>query len=314
MNRHYKTFLLVLGGALLVAGGAIFAVGCKDIKNTSLTREYDLSDKTFENFNIDVATSDVEFVFTTDSTKKIVYKETEKHYHTEEVKDSTLYIKQEESIKWYERVFTFDFAPKKATIYLPIAEYKELKILGSTGDVKIPHDFTFNNLDIKISTGDVDLNCNVLNESKIQVSTGDVEIEEMNAKSLFVHRSTGDLSMKNVSVTDSIIIEGDTGSVDLENVTSDSLKITSSTGNVKMKNVKTVNDINIKTSTGDIKFEDIDFKNGEMKTSTGDVKGSLSSPKSIDGHSGTGKEQYKKVSASGSLVVNTSTGDIVINF
>ena len=52
MNRHFKTFLLVLGGVTLVGGSALFAVGCKDIKNAAKTREFDLSDKIFTSFEV----------------------------------------------------------------------------------------------------------------------------------------------------------------------------------------------------------------------------------------------------------------------
>ena len=314
MNRHFKAFLLVLGGVLLVAGSGIFAVGCKGIKTAGLTREFDLSDKEFTNFNIELATSDLEFVLTTDSTKKIVYKETEKYFHTEEVKDSTLFIKQTNSLKWYERVFSFDFSRKKATIYYPATEFNEITVKNSTGDIKIPHDFSFNKLDIKVSTGSVCLNCNVLNESKIITSTGDVSLNNIATKSLYVEQSTGELKMKDVNVTEEVRIVNSTGDASLENVRSDSLNIKSSNGKISLEDVKTTNDMILTTSTGDIRFNDIDFKHGEFKASTGDVKGSILTPKFIKGKTSTGKKSYEVVSASEDLIVTTSTGDIIITF
>ena len=81
MNRHFKAFLLVIGGVLLVSGSALFGVGCATVKNTGKTREFDLSGQTIKSFNFDCDTSNVEFVATTDSTMKIVYKESDKIFN-----------------------------------------------------------------------------------------------------------------------------------------------------------------------------------------------------------------------------------------
>ena len=315
MNRHFKTFLLVLGGVTLVAGSAIFAVGCKSIGKNTITREVDLSTKEeFTKFDFACDTSDIEFVLTTDSTKKIVYQESEKVFHTDEVKDGTLFIKQVEDIKWYERIFTFDFAPKKATIYLPVAELDELKVDNSTGDLKIPHDFSFKSVDIKLSTGNISFNANVNGETKITTSTGDVSLSDNSLKSLFVHRSTGKLTMKNVNVEEAITVEGSTGDVKISNTNAASLKITSSTGEVNLNNVKLTGDLDIKTSTGDVEFDDLDFANGNIKTSTGDVEGTLSTAKYIEAETDTGKVKVDSDrTATQELKVKTDTGNIKIS-
>ena len=232
MNRHFRTFLLVIGGALLVGGSAVFAVGCKTIKNTGKTREFDLTSQSIKSFNFDCDTSNIEFIATTDATMKIVYKESEKIFHTEEVKDNTLFIKQEDNLKWYERIFTFDFTPKKATIYLPASSFETLKIKNSTGDIKIPYDFSFNSVDISLSTGDIEFNSDVANDCKIESSTGDIELNNVATKTLFVKRSTGKLSMNKVNVSESITIRGSTGDTYLNEVRASSLDLTSSTGDI----------------------------------------------------------------------------------
>ena len=43
MNKHFKTFLLVIGGALLVSGSALFAAGCKNVAIKAKTREFDFT-------------------------------------------------------------------------------------------------------------------------------------------------------------------------------------------------------------------------------------------------------------------------------
>ena len=313
MNKHFKIFLLVAGGALLVSGTAIFAAGCKNTKDSGKTREFDLSSYSIKSFNFDCDTSDIEFVPTTDSTMKVVYKETEKVFHTEEVKDDTLFIKQVEDIKWYERVFTFDWTPKKATIYLPAGAYQNLKVENSTGEFKVPHDFSFDSADVELSTGNIRFCSDVINDTKIKTSTGDVYLENISTKSLTVKRSTGDLSMKKINVDGEINIEGDTGKVGAVEVRSASIKIKSSTGDVALNDVKTTGELSIETSTGDVSFADIDFATGNIKTSTGDVKGTLSTPKFVDADSNTGNQDIDSDrTIPESLTVRTSTGDIKI--
>ena len=314
MNKHFKTFLLVIGGALLVSGSAIFAAGCKNVATKAKTREFDLTGQTIEKFDFDCDTSDIEFVATTDSTMKVVYKESEKVFHTEEIKDNTLFIKQTDNLKWYERVFTFDFAPKKATVYLPAAHFDSLKVDNSTGDIKIPHDFSFNSADIKLSTGTVNFNCNVTNETKVTTSTGDIHLKDVETKSLTVKRSTGDLLMEKISVTEAISIDGDTGKVLASDITASSLSIKSSTGDIKLNNTKVSGELFIQTSTGDIDFADLDFANGTIKTSTGNVEGTLATPKYIEAESNTGKIKIESDRTNPqTLKVTTSTGDIKIS-
>lgn len=43
----------------------------------------------------------------------------------------------------------------KITVYLPKGEYAVLSINGSTGNIEIAEDFSFESVDIAISTGDV---------------------------------------------------------------------------------------------------------------------------------------------------------------
>ena len=311
MNRHFKTFLLVLGGVTLVGGSALFAVGCKDIKNAGKTREFDLSDKIFTSFEFDCDTSDIEFVPSTDM--KIVYKETEKIFHTEEVKDGTLIIKQTDDLKWYERVFTFDFSPKKATIYLPAGHFTYLKVDNDTGDLSIPHDFSFDAVDIKLSTGNVNLKSDVAGDAKITTSTGRVSLSDMSAKSLAVKRSTGDLNLNNVNVTEAISVEASTGEFNANEVRAASLKVNQSTGDVNLRDVKVTGALEIKCSTGDVNFDDIDFASGNIKTSTGDIKGTLATPKFVDASSDTGKVDVDSDrTVPQELIVKSDTGKIII--
>ena len=312
MNRHFRTFLLVLGGVTLVAGSAIFAVGCKTVKNTGKTREFDLSDKVFTSFEFDCDTSDIEFIASTDM--KIVYQETEKIYHTEEVKDGTLFIKQTDDLKWYERVFTFDFSPKKATIYLPAGHYASLKADNNTGDIKITHDFSFDAVDIKLSTGDVDLKSDVIGDTKVVTSTGNISLSDMSTKSLTVDRSTGNLKLNKLNVTEAIVVEGSTGKFSATEVKAASLKVNQSTGDVNLKDVKVTGALDIKCSTGDVEFDDIDFATGNIKTSTGDIEGTLSTPKYVEASSDTGKVKVDSDRmATQTLTVKSDTGKIIIS-
>lgn len=70
----------------------------------------------------------------------------------------------------------------KITVYLPKGEYAVLSINGSTGNIEIAEDFSFESVDISISTGDVKLLADV---------SGDVKGSLRSEKIFLVETDTG---------------------------------------------------------------------------------------------------------------------------
>ena len=313
MNKSIRAVLLISGSVLLLAGGGIFIAGCKNSKLSQKVRTFDLADQVVENFNFDLSVSDLEFIPTTDGTKKVVLYETEKNYHEEKVEGNTLFVVSKGNEKWYQQIKP-DLTKKKVEIHLPSSELGTLKIESSTGDIKIPMEFTFDSSEISLSTGNIVYNASVKSALSISTSTGDISLEDVNAKSIKIKRSTGMATLKNVNVEGAIELEGSTGKVNVEKLRGKTLLVTGSTGDIALNDVLISEDVKIDVSTANVDFSDMDSSGTvDIETSTGDVKGSLLSGKTFDIRSDTGHIDVPEQTIGAPLFkVRTHTGNIKI--
>ena len=278
MSKTIKVKLLT-AGILMSVGLIIFAVAMtlNDWDFTKLntvkyeTNTYELN-KQFYDIHIQSDTADVTFKPTEDDICKVVCYEKTNAKHTVTVKNNTLSINENDERKWYDYI-GINIDRSKITVYLSEKEYKELSITTDTGDTKIPKDFSFTNVDIKTSTGDVKNNANASGTIKIKTSTGDIRTQ---------------------------------------NITVGSLELSASTGDITLKSVIAMERFSVETSTGDVKLEACDGREILVKTSTGDVKGSLLSDKVFFAESNTGDVNVPKTTKGGKCEIVTDTGDIRI--
>ena len=298
----------IVGSTLLLAGGAVFAVGLTSCsKQNTLTHEYALEGE-ITNIVFDISVSDVTFHASTDGTKKVVFKETEKMYHTYSVSEGKLKIGMEDNRQWYDKVLTMDHF--KVDLYIPSDHYGELTAKNSTGNFTVPNEFSFDNVNIKLSTGDVDLKCNVSENLNVTTSTGKTTLTSLNAKSISLDADTGSANLSDVAVEEKITIKRSTGNINMSSVHAKDYESNSSTGHVHFKDVIIDNHIQIKTSTGDVKLEASDAATLKIETSTGDVKGTLLTSKIFYVHTDTGKVNVPTSTEGGLCEVTTDTGDV----
>ena len=305
--------LLVIGIMLLIVGGIMFGVSFSKAKihTTQIDRTENV-DAEFTNININTTITDVEFKVSEDSKVKVVLKEAEKLAHEVKVENDTLNVIQKDTREWYEKIFSFNLGFMKAVIYLPAKAYGDLKIDSSTGDIRIPHDFSFNSIDIDLSTGDTYISSNVSNTLKIDASTGDTNLSNMSAKNIDIKASTGHVFLNDVTVSETIKLDLSTGRTQFENVTAKNYIHDSSTGRVILKNVIVEEEMDIDTSTGDIKFEDCDAQRITIEVGTGDVTGTLLSPKIFQVRTDTGKVNVPTSTTGGLCKIDTDTGNVSI--
>ena len=301
---------IIIGSFLLTAGITALVFGLSTARgNKAITNEYKV--EAYNDIKIDISVADLEFKVSEDGQRKVVCEEREKQYHTVEVAGNTLNIKSFDTRKWNERIFNFNFKPLRVTIYAPSETYNNANIISSTGDVTIPNDFSFNDLKIKLSTGEIDINTNCNKAMNLEVSTGDINVETK-TKNLNVTASTGDISIKNTEIEEKISLETSTGKINLVDVKAQNIDLISHTGNIKLDNTSALKHININGHTGDINLIDSDADTLDIETTTGDVKGTLLTTKIFNAHSSTGKVDVPDTAAGGICKIKTTTGDIVI--
>lgn len=304
---------IIIGAVLLTVGSGLLAVGIVASNKTSqkVTKTYEITE-TFNNFNIDVEISDVEFKASEDGTTKVVCNEAVKDYHEVKVENNALNITYVNARKWYEQIFAYNYQ-RKVTVYLPSAEYGELNYKCSTGNLVVPTGYTFDKLDAKLSTGNVSFKSNVKNDANINASTGDILLADMTATNMNLKASTGKITLDKVTAIESMKVNTSTGDAKFTDCKAKNCERDSSTGKTTFVNTVFAEKLNVKGSTGDVKFDASDASEITVKTSTGDVKGTLLTSKIFICRTDTGKIQVPSSTEGGKCEITTDTGDIIIS-
>ena len=241
----------------------------------------------------------------------VLLDEREKYYHTVEVKNDTLTITSVDEYKFYERLVPM-IGSTRVTVQLPHNTYNSLDIKISTGDVESKMNLTLNGLKVVGSTGDLTIeNMNVNGDVNLVLSTGDISLLNTTCSSLNVGISTGKTSLNHVNSGD-ITLTHTTGKVNFETVRASNVTIEGSTGKVNLKDAIFTGHLFIKTSTGDVRFEDSDADTIEVKGETSDVTGNLLTGKTFITSTTTGKNRPQPGSTGNECKITTTTGDIII--
>lgn len=285
---------LVLIGCILFAG-VMTRLGWDFTKLS--TTQYETNthevEVAFDGISIDTDTADIVFASSDDGSCRVVCYEEERARHTVAVEDGILSITgtDERSVHGVIGHIGINFSSPKITVYLPQTEYAVLHIEESTGDVEIRNDFTFR---------DVDIMC----------STGDIRVEHISADSLMLSVSTGHVSVQNVICAGDVTVTVSTGRTELAGIACESLTSDGDTGDITLKNVIAAGMFSIERSTGDVKFDACDAAEIFVETDTGDVTGTLLTDKVFIAETDTGHVDVPKTIVGGRCEVTTDTGDI----
>ena len=285
-----KPILLSLTGVLVLLilaglGRSIY------LKNTEVTETYNI-DEPYTDIKIEGKDLYV-IIYSSNNENKVVYSENKKVTIETNVIDGVLTIKQNDNRKFYDMLFNFsDF---EVNLYLTEELINSLNIKGQVGDIEINKGFTFSNVDISNSTGDVEFKSNVKNNLSISNSTGDIEVENSN-------------------VGGSLNIETKTGDIELSNTNCNKLDIKVSTGDTELVNTLVTTDFKMEGSTGDVRFDEFDASNIEVSVGTGNVKGTIKSSKIFIAKSKTGSVSVPETVTGGVCKITTSTGNIKISY
>lgn len=311
--------LLTISAVLVVVGIGlvVVALGMKHWNFSSLDgRKFETNIHEFtENITevrFDTDTADITFAEASGSLIKVECYEPHKEKHIVTVKNGTLSITYKDNREWYEKIALFTTTSPKITVYLPKGEYEKLTVKEHTGDIVIPREFTFGNIIIKASTGDVECSASVTGTLEISLSTGDFSLKDMSAADMKLTTTTGKMNLTDVK-TGALTMKVSTGKSVLKNVSCDSIDSTGSTGNISMENVIVSGLLKIKRSTGNVSFNGSDAGEISVKTDTGSVKGTLLSEKIFYAKSDTGKIEIPQTLTGGRCSIETDTGNIKLS-
>lgn len=310
---------LIAAAALIVIGGLVF-VGVLAVNHWNIglmsttkfvTNTVDVPTG-FRDITINSDTEAIDFLPSEDGKCKVIFHEPESEKHSAAVKDGVLTIEQNESAKWFDKVGLFSFDSPSITVFMPAGEYAALSIKESTGDIKIPKDFSFDSADIEVTTGDVEFKAGVKGKLRIAADTGKIRTEWIASSELELSVSTGRVEVSNVDCSGDINISVSTGKSLLTNVTCKNFTSTGSTGDVTLDNVIIAEKLFVNRSTGDVKLVKCDASEIEIETDTGSVTGTLLSEKVFIVRSDTGRVEVPETVTGGKCKITTDTGNIKI--
>jgi len=287
--------IIIAALVLLLIGLIIFTVTmCRNnwsvpgviVKTETVTQTFEISER-FDSIALDIETDDVFFAQSYNSRCNVVITNYKNSEYNVGVKNGTLRIEKVKAKGTF-----LDFGDPSITIYLPATSYNDLSISASTGDIIIPSDFNFRNMDIDMSTGEITCGASVSDKLNLRVSTGEITLYSASAGDVFIKVSTGKAEVKDLRCS--------------------SFESDGSTGRISLENTFVTGKIDIERSTGNVSFKNCDANEIEVKTSTGDIKGSLLSDKIFIARSDTGKINVPETLTGGKCKLTSNTGDILI--
>lgn len=317
MRAATKVWLAVAGSLVLV-GCILFvcALAAMQWDFTKLTtgnyetNRYEVGE-TFRDLSVKTDTADVRFVLADDGVCRVECYEEEAAKHSVTVKDGVLVIEVHREKSWYAHI-GMGFRSPKITVSLPETAYRMLTVRGSTGNVEIPEQFTFEGVDLSSSTGRASCYASVSGVLKIKTSTGDIRVGNSTVGALDLAVSTGAVTVSDVKCRGDMTVGVSTGKAYLTDVLCENVTSRGSTGKIVLTRVIAANKCTIERSTGDVRFEGCDAAELSVSTGTGDVTGSLLTEKVFITDTGTGKVDVPRTTTGGVCEIRTDTGRIII--
>lgn len=270
--------LIIISLCLLAAGFIILMISMASIgfdmaklSTVELTEKVYTAEESFDSFVIDCESASFALV-PSDNGTRVVFSDRKDTSHTVEVTDGVLTVSSREpERKWYENIHIWT-KTETARMYLESGYYQYGGMHLVSGDVRLSGDYTFGELGIESTSGDVRISSEVEDVLHIKNISGDIELSGIRCEE--------------------IVIETVSGDVELHNVVADR--------------------ISIKTTSGDIELENCDGDAIELKTVSGDIEGELLSGKQFVTSTTSGDVRVPRSTAGGTFKAATTSGDIEI--
>ena len=305
------TLIILLG---LVIFGSVMTVLKWDFKKLSTVKyednEYEITES-YHGISVNTNTSEIIFVPSEDGGTAVSCHEQTRLTHTVEVSEGILTVTLNDTRKWY-NYLGIGFENPKIVISMPSDNYGTLSVKSSTGDVYVAKDFTFESIDVKVSTGNVTCLSSARGDVSIKSSTGDISVENITADSVILSASTGRVTVSGVSCEGNLDVTVSTGKTYLTDVSCEKLKSNGDTGDISLSRTVAKAALSVTRSTGSVSFDGADAPQIYVKTDTGNVNGRLLTDKVYIVHTDTGRVDVPKTILGGRCEITTDTGNIII--
>lgn len=305
MKKTRNTFI-VIAIVMMLVGAVICGVSFASagFNGDSFSKSFlgkDVEDKMAEyksDYNkvtIDVKDRKIDVSKSSDDKIHITYTESEKRHINISENNGELLITEQNDMKWYDYIFTFDFGCKMS-IQLPENIEAQLNIYNKNGqiefsDISIDGDVAIEDKNGKL----IFTNTSIKGDLNAETSNGEIKTDKLNVSGKAeIKSSNGANSVENTSVGGELSIKTSNGKIYLYNVKADSISAVTSNGKVEFRDTLVEKEIDAKTSNGKIEGSLIGNQ-GDFNFRYENSNGSSNVPENGNG----GKQAYFKTSNGG---------------
>ncbi|MBR4580386.1 MAG: DUF4097 family beta strand repeat protein [Lachnospiraceae bacterium] len=332
------TIFVAIGMVVLGVGMAFVAMAAggfdinKIIQTTTYTeRVFDLPED-YSDISLQIRSQNLEILKSEDNVTHFICYEADDEIFTAEIKDDTLVVENKEK-ETKGLHFVLGGTIESARLYLPKEQYESLNIRVSSGGMKFSSAFTFEDVDIDLGSGAIDVSKITAEDINAHTNSGSLTLADVKAKSASFDTGSGAIKANNTDIDTMLDLHTSSGSITCDSVTCDNakmktgsgkielvntdcgtnLEIHTSSGSIILNDVVAQADFNAKTGSGKIELTSCDGANMDLHTGSGSIKGSLKTPKMFEAKSGSGSVDVPgDDSNGGKCLIKTGSGSIDI--
>jgi DUF4097 and DUF4098 domain-containing protein YvlB len=304
--------LLVVGG-LFVGAGWVLLEQNPPLQNAVKDANYPYGIDNLPT-KIDIATLDsrVEILPSTGDEWHVECKDTEKLYHTVELVDGVLTIRQNGTArKWYEYITLQGVKPLSVTVYLPVGTYESLNIHSTSGSIKVREGFTFSNASLQNTSGSITCSSHIAGALDVKNTSGSITVSGGVDGDLHVKNTSGSIDICG-EVNGKLEVTNSSGSIKVKEVTPTSVTIKNTSGGIDLYDVVCQGAIKVENTSGSIEFERCDALSFDLRTTSGGIRGSILSAKTFDCRSTSGGVRVPNDGNGGNFLARSGSGGIKI--
>jgi DUF4097 and DUF4098 domain-containing protein YvlB len=317
--RLEKKITIIVAVCLVILGVCMMSVSIlaagKDFMNLISTVEYtertiDIAED-FDEIKLELLSRDLEIYKSVDGQAHFICQESEDEKYTAEVKGNTLVITQKENAKMHIS-FVVVTPDVHNELYLPNKAYENFTCSLGSGDISMKEDFRFNDVEVKVGSGEAFLENFTAAELGVTSGSGSIGLKNLSADGVELKVGSGDVNIDGLAISKKLEAETHSGDIEINNIISrGSFSVSTGSGSIDLTDCQSVS-MDAKTASGDINLKSCDAMSLNFKTGSGDVTGTLKTAKSFDADTGSGDIKVPADGNGGNCVIRTGSGDIEI--
>lgn len=300
-------------GALILGIGWVLLQKNPIDKNVFKDKVYPFStDELPSQINISTVNSRVEFRTIEGDEWRVECKDTEKVYHTVELVDGVLTIKQIDTRAWYEYIGIFtNLRPQSVIVYLPEGSYGSINIQSTSGGISVPEGFTFSDVTLKSTSGSISFASPAAGAMNVRNTSGSITVSGNVGGDLNAKNTSGDIRIIG-GVNGAVNVTNGSGRIEIKDATPREAEIKNTSGAIYLQNVVCQEECEIENTSGGIELKRCDAASFDIENTSGGIRGSILSAKTFDCKTTSGSVRTPADGDGGTFKAKTTSGSIKI--